>query len=120
MTPSASTGWVLLLGDRVAHSVSPAIHNAGFDALGLDLVYLASAVPPDRIAEAVAGLHALGGVGANVTVPHKEAAFALADTLGPVARATRAVNTLVRTPDGWRGHNTDVSSTPRSAVTIPS
>lgn len=108
MTPSASTGLVVLLGDRVGHSVSPAIHNAGFAALGLDLVYLASAVSADRFADALAGLHALGARGANVTVPHKEAAFELAETLGPTARATGAVNTLVRTPTGWSGHNTDL------------
>ena len=88
MTLTASTGLVVLLGDRVRHSVSPALHNAGFAALGLDLAYLACAVPADRFADALAGLHALGARGANVTVPHKEAAFELAETLGPTARAT--------------------------------
>ena len=108
MTLTASTGLIVLLGDRVRHSVSPAIHNAGFAACGLDLAYLACAVPGDRFADALAGLHALGARGANVTVPHKEVAFELAETLGPTARATGAVNTLVRTETGWSGHNTDL------------
>lgn len=108
MTPSVSTRLVALLGDPVAQSVSPAIHNDAFGTLGMDLVYVAAAVPAERFVDALMGLHALGAVGANVTVPHKEAAWELAETLGPTARAAGAVNTLVRTPSGWSGHNTDV------------
>ena len=108
MTPSASTRLAVLLGDPVSQSVSPAIHNDAFDALGIDVVYTAARVPADRFGDALAGLHALGAVGANVTVPHKKAAYARAETLGPMARASGAVNTLVRTPTGWSGHNTDV------------
>ena len=104
---SASTGLVVLLGDPVGHSVSPAIHNAGFREGGLDLVYLACAVPGDRLAAAVGGLWALGGVGANVTVPHKTAVLDLAETASPTARALGAANTLVRTGGGWHADNTD-------------
>ena len=105
----ASTGLVVLLGDPVGHSVSPAIHNAGFREGGLDLVYLACAVPGDRLAAAVGGLWALDGVGANVTVPHKTAVLELAATASATARALGAANTLVRTDDGWHADNTDAT-----------
>ena len=106
--PSATTGLVVLLGDPVGHSASPAIHNAAFRACGLDLVYLACRVAPGALAEAVGGLWALGAVGANVTVPHKTDALALAAHATDRARALGAANTLVRTSSGWRADNTDV------------
>ena len=99
----------MLLGDPVAHSVSPALHNAAFRAQGMDLRYLAARVPADRLADAVRGLWALGGVGANVTVPHKRAALALASEATPTAAALGAANTLARTDGGWRADNTDVA-----------
>ncbi len=106
---SATTGFVVLFGDPVEHSLSPAMHNAAFHALGLDIVYLACRVEPDRLAEGMRGLWALGGRGANVTVPHKRAALAFADEATPVARALGAANTLVRTASGGRADNTDVA-----------
>lgn len=106
--PDATTGLVVLLGDPVEHSLSPAIHNAAFQAQGLNLTYLACRVSPARLDAAVAGLDALGGVGANVTLPHKQGALALAASASPAARATGAANTLVRTADGWHADNTDV------------
>jgi len=109
MWPGTTTGVVALLGDPVAHSLSPDIHNAGFRALELDLVYLACRVAPARLADAIGGLHALGALGANVTVPHKVAAAALVDELTPEASAIGAVNTLVRNDVGWLGANTDVA-----------
>lgn len=108
MTPASSTGLVALLGNPVGQSVSPALHNAAFEDAGLDLVYIAARVSGPRFREAATGLHALGALGANVTVPHKRAAWNLAEALGPMAAAAGAVNTLVRTPTGWSGHNTDV------------
>lgn len=109
MTPSATTGLVVLLGDPVSHSLSPALHNAAFAADGLDLAYLACRVAPEALPRAVAGLHALGALGANVTLPHKEAAARLADARAPEAAATGAANTLVRAGGLWRAHNTDVA-----------
>ena len=105
--PSASTRLVALLGDPVAHSRSPALHNAAFRADGLDLVYVACRVAPPDLPAAVAGLYALGALGANVTVPHKTAVVPLVAALAPAARAIGAVNTLVRRDDGWLGDNTD-------------
>ncbi|MEM6783385.1 MAG: shikimate dehydrogenase [Bacteroidota bacterium] len=110
MTPTAHTRLALLLGDPVAHSRSPAIHNAAFRALGIDAVYLASRVAPDDLGDAVAGLRALGVLGANVTIPHKQAILPHLDALTPVAEAIGAVNTVVPQPDGTLlGTNTDAA-----------
>lgn len=91
---SARTGLVGLLGFPVAHSLSPAMHEAALEALGLDLRYLAFSVEPARLGEAIAGAAALGVRGLNVTVPHKVAAL---QHCRPDALAARAgaVNTLV-------------------------
>jgi shikimate dehydrogenase len=100
-----------LLGHPVAHSLSPAMHNAAYAALGLDAVYLAMDVPPGRLSEGIHGAHALGFQGLNVTVPHKRGACAAALSLDPVARLTGAVNTLRRSGQGWMGFNTDAPAT---------
>jgi len=97
-----------VIGWPVGHSLSPAMHNAAFAALGLDYVYVPLPVPPTRIGEAVRGLVALGFAGANVTVPHKPAVLPLMDDLTPIARALAAVNTIIVRPDGsLLGDNTD-------------
>jgi len=98
-----------LLGWPVAHSVSPAMQNAAFRALGLPWRYELLPVPPDELAAAVDGLEGRGFQGANVTVPHKEAALALVDEADADARAIGAVNTLVRRGGGWLGTNTDAA-----------
>lgn len=107
-SPTASTGLVALLGNPVGHSVSPAIHNAAFRAQRLDLVYLACCVKAEHMAEAMAGLHALGALGANVTIPHKTVALAHAASASATAQTLGAANTLVRTASGWHADNTDV------------
>jgi shikimate dehydrogenase len=107
LMPGAGTRLVALLGDPVAHSVSPQLHGAAFAACGLDLTYLAFGVPAARLADAVAGLGALGALGANITVPHKVAALALADVVGEEAAAVGAANTLTWTAGGLRADNTD-------------
>jgi shikimate dehydrogenase len=84
-----------VLGWPVAHSRSPAMHNAALAALGLkDWHYQRLPAPPEVFAETVAGLPGAGFVGANVTIPHKEAALALADEATADARAIGAANTL--------------------------
>src|SRR6266540_115406 len=102
-----TTRVVAILGDPVAHSRSPAMHNAAFAALGLDFVYVALRVRPPDLRRAVLGIRALGFVGLNVTVPHKEAIIPLLDDLSPAARAIGAVNTVVRRGGRLEGHNTD-------------
>ncbi len=97
-----------LVGRPVAHSLSPAMHNAAFLALGMDAVYLAFDVPAEALGAALEGARALGFGGLNVTVPHKEQALALAACAAPSARLTGAANTLVPADAGWEAHNTDV------------
>ena len=96
-----------LLGQPVAHSLSPAMHNAAFQALGLDSVYVAFPVAPEEIETAIVGLAAAGVGGFNLTVPHKSAILPLLTDITPEARAVGAVNT-VRCEDGkLHGTNTD-------------
>jgi shikimate dehydrogenase len=99
-----------LLGWPVTHSVSPAMHNAAFAALGLDWHYDLLPVPPDRFDQEVARLLAAGYRGFNVTIPHKAAALRLPQVgaVAPAAEAIGAVNTLTLEPDGTlRADNTD-------------
>lgn len=98
-----------VIGWPVSGSLSPAIHNAAFEALGLDWVYVPLPVPPGALAGAVAGLAALGFAGANVTMPHKTDAANAVDVRSEDAERLRAVNTIVVGPEGLAGHNTDVS-----------
>jgi shikimate dehydrogenase len=98
-----STRVVALFGHPVAHSLSPRMQNAAFAVLGLDWVYVALDVPPQRLADAVRGLGALGFAGANVTAPHKLAVAALVETDVP------SVNTLVFDGERIVGHSTDAA-----------
>jgi shikimate dehydrogenase len=95
------------MGWPIDHSLSPVIHNAAFGALGLDWVYVPLPVPPGRVTEAVQGLAALGFVGANVTMPHKQAVAETVDRCSDDAERLRAVNTIEITPGAIVGHNTD-------------
>jgi shikimate dehydrogenase len=106
---TAHTSLVGLLGWPVHHSLSPAMHNAAFRALGLDWAYLPLAVPPESLPDALAGLKALGFRGANVTIPHKEKALLGLDEITPEAKSLGAVNTLVIHDGRMVGHNTDVA-----------
>jgi shikimate dehydrogenase len=106
---SGRTALVGVLGDPVRHSLSPAMHNAALAELGLDWVYLALPVAAAALPGALRTLAALDCRGLNVTIPHKQAAADLADTLCPLATRLGAVNTLVPRPEGgWWGTNTDV------------
>ncbi len=103
-----------LLGWPVHHSFSPAMHNAAAAALGLDMVYVALPVRPESLTEAVQGLAALGFLGVNVTVPHKETVIPLLDKVDPAVQAIGAVNTITiersETADpALIGYNTDWS-----------
>lgn len=97
-------------GWPVGHSLSPRMHNAALAALGLhDWRYQKLPIPPERFAETVSALHGEGFEGVNVTIPHKEAALALADTATATARAVGAANTLTFAGDGTiEADNTDV------------
>jgi shikimate dehydrogenase len=97
-----STRLVALLGQPVAHSLSPGMQNAAFAARGLDWAYVACEVAPERLEAAIHGLAALGFAGANVTIPHKEPAARLCDEADG-----DAVNTLVFREGRVLGSNTD-------------
>jgi shikimate dehydrogenase len=105
---SGATRVVGLFGYPVEHSFSPLMHNRAFAQAGLDYVYVAFPVPPERVAAAVAALPALGLAGVNVTIPHKQVVIPQLDALSRTAELIGAVNTIEVT-DGTRliGHNTD-------------
>ncbi|HYD47475.1 MAG TPA: shikimate dehydrogenase [Terriglobales bacterium] len=97
-----------VIGDPIAHSLSPAIHNAAFRHLAIDAVYVAYRVRPADLRHAVLGFRALDLLGINVTVPHKERVLRLLDTISPAAQSTGAVNTIVNRDGVLHGENTDV------------
>ena len=94
-----------IMGNPVAHSLSPAMHNGAFAALGLNKAYLPFVV--QDVAQAMTGLRALGIRGASVTIPHKEAVIPYLDTIDPVAEKIGAVNTLLIDHNAIHGVNTD-------------
>lgn len=97
-----------VMGWPITHSRSPALHGHWLARYGIAGAYLPLAVAPERLADAVRGLAALGFRGCNVTVPHKEAVLRLVDVVDPVATRIGAVNTVVVGPDGrLEGRNTD-------------
>jgi len=98
-----------VIGQPISHSLSPAMHTAALRALGLEREwsYVAIELSPERFSSGVGELRERGYVGANVTVPHKLAALALADDASASARAIGASNTLTFSPAGVRADNTD-------------
>jgi len=108
LTHTGTTRLAGVIGWPVAHSQSPRLHGYWLAHHGVDGAYLPLAVPPDRLAEAIAGLPALGFSGANVTIPHKTAVIPLVHHVTAVARQIGAVNTLIVNSDGTvTGTNTD-------------
>ena len=102
-----TTTLVGLLGWPTAHSLSPRMQNAAFDALGLDWAYVPLPTPPEHLEDAVRGLVATGFAGANVTIPHKERIVLLCDDLDEVAAGAGSVNTLVVEDGRVLGSSTD-------------
>jgi shikimate dehydrogenase len=96
--PTGATRVVALIGSPVRHSLSPAIHNAAFRALGLDCVFVVFDVPPGGAHAAIDAVRALHLAGLSVTMPHKGAVAEAVDRLTATAEAIGAVNTV-----GWRG-----------------
>lgn len=87
-----------VMGNPIAHSLSPAIHTQFAEQTGQGLEYRAILVPRDGLSEAVARFRSAGGRGLNITVPFKEQAYTLVDRLSPRAQLAGAVNTLSFTP----------------------
>lgn len=94
-------------GHPVGHSRSPAMHNAALAALGLDWVYVPFEVAPENIAEAVAGIRAMGLVGVNLTVPLKERVLPLLDVVDDAAAQIGSVNTVHNRDGLLHGFSTD-------------
>ncbi len=105
--PGGGTAVYGIIGDPLAHSLSPWMHHLFAVQQVLDFVYVPFPVHDAEVATALAGLSALGVRGVNVTVPHKEAVLSGMRRLSPAARAIGAVNTICFTPMGTEGHNTD-------------
>jgi shikimate dehydrogenase len=97
-----------LLGNPVGHSLSPPMHEAAYDALGMDARYLAFEPGPGDLREAIHGADALGVRGLNVTIPFKQEALTHVDPDDLAARIG-AVNTIDFSADPPSGHNTDVA-----------
>ena len=105
---------VFLIGHPVQHSLSPAMHNAAFAALGLPHRYELRDVESSRLAEAIAALRRDDAMGANVTIPHKESVMRLIDDATEEARDVGAVNTIVRRASRLIGANTDIAGFARA------
>ena len=103
-----------IIGQPVAHSLSPVFQRAALGAAGLSVPYDREDVAPDQLANALTRL-AAEGAGGNITIPHKEAAAGLIARCTPVARRVGAVNTFWTEHGALVGHNTDVEG---AAATI--
>ena len=103
-----------LLAYPAGHSMSPMLHGLFAERTGTNLVYCPFEVPPDRLGDAVRGAFALGVLGLNVTVPHKQHVMEYLEEIDESAARIGAVNTLVRTETGFCGYNTDYIGLKRS------
>jgi shikimate dehydrogenase len=113
MNINVHTQFCGVIGNPVEHSLSPAIHNAAFQKLGLNFVYLAFRV--EAIGDAIKGLRALGNFrGASVTIPHKVTSLPFLDSIEPTARHIGAINTIVATGGILTGYNTDATGALRA------
>src|SRR5947199_792523 len=96
-----------LIGDPVAHSFSPRMQQAAFDVLKIQASYELWHTPAQQLEERVRSLHEKDCLGANVTIPHKEAVLHVLDKVDPLAARIGAVNTIVRRDSYLHGFNTD-------------
>ena len=103
---SPSTQFCMVIGDPIAHSLSPAIHNTAYAELGLDFVYTACRV--EDVKSTLAGMRAMENFrGMSITIPHKVAAMTYVDEIAALDRSIGAINTVVHEPDALIGFNTD-------------
>jgi 3-dehydroquinate dehydratase/shikimate dehydrogenase len=97
-----------VIADPVKHSISPAVHNRGFQARRLDAVYLPFLVQPAQLRDFMEACDTLPVCGFSVTIPHKQRIMRYLNTIDPLARRVGAVNTVWKKAGKWRGTNTDV------------
>ena len=98
-----------VIGDPIEHTVSPAMHNAAFEKLGLDYWYVPFRVKKEDLGRAIEGMRALNIRGLNVTIPHKVAVIPFLDRLDPLTEKIGAVNTIVNDKGNLMGYNTDAT-----------
>ena len=96
-----------VIGDPIEHTMSPSMHNAAFNHLQLDFVFVSFRVTPDHLANAIGGVHALGLKGLNVTMPHKNAVTDFLDEADSTVKFLGAANTILNQGGRLRGFNTD-------------
>jgi shikimate dehydrogenase len=96
-----------VLGHPIGHTMSPIMHNASIEALGLDAIYIALDVAPEKLMEVLPAMQSMGFGGVNLTIPLKEVAYRGLSNLDESARLLGAVNTVQFTERGMVGHNTD-------------
>lgn len=112
MTRSLITGKTKVCGliaDPIEHSISPLMHNAAFEKLGLDYVYVPFRVRQEDLHHAISGMRTLNIAGLNVTIPHKVAVMPLLDEVDILAQKVGAVNTIVNDGGVLKGYNTDAA-----------
>ena len=113
---TAHTKILCIIGYPVGHSMSPIMHNAQINELGLDFVYVAFEVHPDNLEKAVQGFRALDIKGINVTIPHKETIIKYLDEIDPISEKMGAINTI-KNEDGYlKAKNTDAAGAKKSLV----
>jgi len=98
-----------VIGDPIEHSMSPAMHNAAFEKIGLNYLYVPFRVKKEGLGKAIAGMRALNIRGLNVTIPHKVTVIPFLDELDPLAQRIGAVNTIVNDDGALTGYNTDAT-----------
>src|SRR5665647_52396 len=107
MNPSGKTAVYAVVGDPIAHSISPVMQNAAFEAMKLDCVFLAFKVAPAEVENALCGVRGLGIRGLNVTMPDKNAVIAHLDEVDETAKFLGSVNTILNEGGRLRGFSTD-------------
>lgn len=105
-----------IIGYPISHTFSPKMHNFISKTVHYDYVYTASAVQPDKVGDAIAGIRALGFFGVNVTAPHKYAVMEYLDDIAPQAQKLGSVNTIVNRDGILTGYNTDADGLYRSLL----
>jgi shikimate dehydrogenase len=108
MTMQASSKTYCIIGDPINHTLSPAMQNAAFAAVGLNSTYIAFRVRKGELRESIESLRNVNIAGFNVTVPHKTDVIAYLDELDTASKNAAAVNTVNNIEGIFRGYNTDI------------
>lgn len=108
LTINGQTKLLGIIGDPVSHSMSPVMQNAAIAHLGLNYIYLPFPVKTENLSKVLDGFYNIGLIGFNVTIPHKQSVMPFLTEITENAKLIGAVNTVLRTENGWKGTNTDI------------